>query len=151
MKRSKIKTHFFYVLNKVEYPEKIIEYDEYLIDSQLNFLKNKDTLGLIITSSAINDSMDFNESYLLPNGQDVRYFTRYGVKEISEEEGFNEIVEDDKRIVKRFNNKTIELLNKFGHRTDGWHFPFKVEAESKSHLIWKLKKMFPNYSEFILQ
>lgn len=147
---SKIKTHFFYVLNKVEYPEKIIEYDEYLRDSQLDFIKNKDTLGLIITSSAIDDSMDFNESYLLPNGQDVRYFTRYGVKEI-DEEGFNEIAEDDKRIIKRFNNNTIELLNKFGHKTDGWHFPFKVEATSKSHLIWKLKKMFPNYNEFILK
>lgn len=74
---------------------------------------------------------------------------RYGIKEITEE-GYNIIVDDEKRIVKNLNEKSLKLLKKFDHRTDGRHFPFTVEAENKGHLKWILKKMFPDYTDFIL-
>ena len=92
----------------------------------------------------------YNEQYEFQNGQDARYFRRYGVKEI-DEETYNQITEDDRRIVLSFNQKTLYLMDKFGHRKDGWHFPFYVDAESRSHLKWKLKQMFPEYEEFIFK
>jgi hypothetical protein len=63
----------------------------------------------------------------------------------------DKIVEDDKRIVSSFNKKTLNLMDKFGHKKDGWHFPFYVDAESRSHLKWRLKQMFPEYKEFIFK
>lgn len=85
-----------------------------------------------------------SEEFEFQNGQDARYFTRYGVKEV-DEEGYNRIVEDDVRITKSFNEKTLGLMDKFNHRKDGWHFPFCIEVESKSHLRWKLNEMYPDY------
>jgi len=91
-----------------------------------------------------------SKKYEFQNGQDARNFRRYGVKEITEEV-YNQILEDEKRIVSGFNHKTLDLMDEFDHRKDGWHFPFYVDVENKSHLKWKLKQMFPEYKQFILK
>ena len=144
-----MKTYYFYTLNGVQYPEKIIKYDEYLKENLEKYIKEKDVLGLEIVSDAIQSQKSFDEVDSLQNGQNARYLSRYGIKEVTEET-YNIIVDDEKRIVKNLNEKSLKLLKKFDHRTDGWHFPFTVEAESKGHLKWLLKKMFPDYTEFIL-
>ena len=141
-----MKTYYFYTLNGVQYPEKIIKYDEYLKENLEKYIKEKDALGLTIVSNAIESQEQYDKR---ENGQNARYLSRYGVTEITEET-YNIIVNDEQRIVKNLNEKSLKLLNKFGHRTDGWYFPFTVEAQNKSHLKWVLKKMFPNYTEFIL-
>ena len=141
-----MKTYYFYTLNGVQYPEKIIKYDEYLKENLEKYIKEKDALGLKIVSGAIESQEQYDKR---ENGQNARYLSRYGVTEITEET-YNIIVNDEQRIVKNLNEKSLKLLNKFGHRTDGWHFPFTVEAQSKSHLKWLLRKMFPDYTEFIL-
>ncbi len=144
-----MKTYYFYTLNGVQYPEKIIKYDEYLKENLEKYIKEKDALGLTIVSNAIESQEQYDKRDSLQNGQNARYLSRYGVTEITEET-YNIIVNDEQRIVKNLNEKSLKLLNKFGHRTDGWHFPFTVEAQNKSHLKWLLKKMFPDYTEFIL-
>ena len=144
-----MKTYYFYTLNGVQYPEKIIKYDEYLKENLEKYIKEKDVLGLEIVSDAIQSQKSFDEVDSLQNGQNARYLSRYGIKEITEET-YNVIVKNEQRIVKNLNEKSLKLLNKFGHRTDGWYFPFTVEAQSKGHLKWLLKKMFPDYTEFIL-
>ena len=144
-----MKTYYFYTLQGEEYPEKIIKHDEYLRENLEKYIKEKDALGLKIVSGAIESQEHYHKRDSLQNGQNARYLKRYGVKEVTEET-YNIIVDDEKRIVKNLNEKSLKLLNKFGHRTDGWHFPFTVEAESKGHLKWLLKKMFPDYTEFIL-
>ena len=144
-----MKTYYFYTLQSDEYPEKIIKHDEYLRENLEKYIKEKDALGLEIVSGTIHSQKSFDKVDSLQNGQNARYLKRYGVKEVTEET-YNIIVDDEKRIVKNLNEKSLKLLNKFGHRTDGWHFPFTVEAQSKGHLKWLLKKMFPDYTEFIL-
>lgn len=150
--------YYFYTLNKVEYPEDKILNDVQRLEGELlekasktNDPKEKAWYlhGVMFGHEVKHDRYTSNKKYELQNGQDIRFFSRYGVKE-TDEEGYNQIVEDDKRIVKSFNEKTLRLLSEFNQRTDGWHFPFYVDAESKSHLRWILNKMFPEYDTFIL-
>lgn len=154
-----MKTYYFYTLNEDRTPSCEIMDDIEKLETELlnKASKTEDKKlqawymhGVGMSHRLKNDRIRNREAFEFQNGQDARYFVRYGVKEIDEED-YNRIVEDDKRIVSRFNEKTLKLMDKFNHRKDGWHFPFKVEAESKGHLKWKLKQMFPEYSEFILK
>jgi uncharacterized protein YneR len=141
--------YYFYTLNKEHRPEdRVLEKELLTKSSNTN---DKELFSWYMLAVAqLQKLRKRDEEYEFQNGQDVRYFVRYGVKEINEET-YNQIVEDDIRIVSGFNQKTLDLMNKFGHRKDGWHFPFYVDAESRSHLKWKLKQMFPEYKEFIFK
>jgi hypothetical protein len=141
--------YYFYTLNKEHRPEdRVLEKELLTKSSNTN---DKELFSwYMIAVAQLQKLRKRDEQYEFQNGQDARYFVRYGVKEINEET-YNQIVEDDIRIVSGFNQKTLDLMNKFGHRKDGWHFPFYVDAESRSHLKWKLKQMFPEYKEFIFK
>jgi len=154
-----MKTYFFYTLNKQRTPtdknmEEIHKTERELLkkasETKDKQLQSWYMHGVAMSHGLKNDRMLRSEQYQFQNGQDARYFVRYGVKEIHEKD-FLEIEADEERIVKSFNEKTLKLMDDFGHRKDGWHFPFSIDAESKSHLKWKLKQMFPDFEEFIFK
>lgn len=145
--------YYFYTLNKEQTPSDKIMDDVERLETELldKSSKTKDKelkswymYGVAMSHDLKNNRRRNREEFEFQNGQDARYFVRYGVKEI-DENSYNCIVEDDKRIVSSFNDKTLKLMEKYNHRKDGWHFPFIIEANDRSHLKWILKNKYPNY------
>jgi hypothetical protein len=151
--------YYFYTLNEEVYHEnksidKMLELEDELLVKASNTNNKKEIAlfmhGVSLSHKIRHDRSELSKRYEFQNGQDARKFRRYGVKEI-DKEVYDLILEDDKKIVSGFNQKTLDLMDKFGHKEDGWHFPFYVDAENKSHLKWKLKQMFSEYKQFILK
>ena len=118
--------YYFYTLNEQREPEdkttdKIEELEGELL-KKASKTEDKELIAWYMSGVAQSHELKYNrnkynEQYEFQNGQDARYFRRYGVKEI-DEETYNQITEDDRRIVLSFNQKTLYLMDKFGHRKD---------------------------------
>jgi len=148
-----INKYYFYTLNEERNPSDKIMDDVERLETELldkcsktrdKALKSWYMSGVAMSHELKNNRIQNREKYELQNGIDVRFFKRYGLKEITEE-SYNEIKTDDERIVKSFNEKTRSLLLQYNHPIDGWHFPLIIEANDRSHLKWILKNKYPDY------
>ena len=127
-------TFYFYVLNDCSVPVKD-DYGEleYIRDVK-HALKNKNPLLLDKANICADISRNRRELFEIGNGIDVRSFRYTGEVKQTSEIQYEFIVQDDIRISQSFSEKTKRLLTEYGFKTDGWHWPFKIEASSEEEI-----------------
>ncbi len=142
-----MRSYYFYTLNEERLPKYEIDFYKKVNKLEEEALAKNNLGSVLLIHQYKNFFHEESEKFELQNGQDARFLVRYGCKEVSKDI-YEAIKEDDHRIVKSFDERSIFLLKQFNHRTDGWHFPFKVEAKNRLELRRKLKSMFPKFEEF---
>jgi hypothetical protein len=144
-------TFYFYIIHgcKAVIDKRSATHDFNYLETVGTALKNKSAFTLQLANDVQDIISERRDRYSLGNGIDVRelYFTGE-IKQISEE-GYNEILEDDERIMANMSDKEKDLLTKFGFDLEGWHRPFKIEAKNKIYLKRALVRKL-GYSPIVL-